>query len=90
MITNLLDADIEEYNREMRRAYTMMVFFQHHPRIDHVYDKLMYTWSKLMEKTLCKWFTHKLVDDGSYANGDSGGEGWMCTRCGQSWWHQYY
>lgn len=89
MITDLLNADMEEYNREMARAYAEMEFFQKHPRINWLYDKLMYLlW---VPKTwICKWRGHILVDDGSYATPDSGGEGWVCTRCGESWWHQYY
>lgn len=38
----------------------------------------------------CVLTDHVLVDNGSYANGNSGGEGYRCTRCGWTWWHQWY
>jgi len=38
----------------------------------------------------CEQVGHHLVDDGSWANGDSGGDAYRCTRCGESWRHVYY
>jgi len=38
----------------------------------------------------CEREGHNLVDDGSWATPDSGGEAYRCTRCGESWRHVYY
>jgi len=38
----------------------------------------------------CEREGHHLVDDGSWANPESGGDAYRCTRCGESWRHVYY
>ncbi len=86
MITSLLDADMDAYDRDMRES----MWWMEHPKLMSIQEWFLLRWSVVVDHTLCKWFSHNLVDDGSYATPDSGGEGWMCTRCGRSWWHQYY
>ena len=90
MLTSLLEADMEELERDSAQAYKEQMFFMRHPRLYAIYSKL-YEWKvRLIAATICRWKGHDLVDDGSYATPDSGGEGFQCLRCGWSWWHQMY
>ena len=43
-----------------------------------------------LQAYICGKLGHKWVDDGSYANGDSGADHMRCTRCGQEFSHTYY
>lgn len=90
MIQTLMDADDKLYEAEMQENYEAQRWWQAHPRLYAIHDWLWMLYGKTVERTICKWRGHDLVDDGSYSNPDSGGEGQRCIRCGQSWWHQYY
>lgn len=49
-------------------------------------------WSELLfavGKRKCKTLGHNLVSDG-YGGPESGGDGCHCTRCGYSFFHQFY
>jgi len=41
-------------------------------------------------RLICRCRGHNVVDDGSYANPESGADHLRCDRCSESWSHTYY
>lgn len=50
---------------------------------------LYYFTKHLIDRTICHFFDHNLVDDSCFGP-DSGTETVFCSRCGWSWSHTYY
>lgn len=90
MITTLLESDTVEFEQMMERDYRMQQFVFRHPILYSLYWGTKWRMLWLIEHTFCKAFGHSIEYSGGYANPDSGGEGFECTRCERSWWHQYY
>lgn len=90
MITTLVDADMVEFYRDMEASDRALRFAMHHPYLDRIRGWFALVWLYVMYWTICRWFDHNIVDDGSYAGPDSGEEALRCTRCGWSWHHIYY
>jgi len=80
VITNLLDADYAE----MERDYHNQEFLFKHPLLYRVVDAYYTLKSRVLFYTVCKLKGHDLVDNG-YATPDSGCIQMDCNRCGYSW-----
>lgn len=83
MIATLLDADEEEYARDMKEYYKYLDRRRTFPRFfriwDHLFDAVMVTQAKI----LCKIFGHKCEPHDDWYGPDSGGFYWSCRRgCG--------
>ena len=90
MITSLLDADEEQYYREMRECDDRMRFAMAHPTLASILDKLFTLKIKLIELLICKRVGHNMEDTGSYGGPDSGCIDLTCRRCGYNFHHILY
>ena len=85
-----LNSDYVVMNEAMEKVHREQLFLMRHPFLQRLYQLYLGAYSNVVSKLICDRIGHDLDDDGSYANPDSGGEGWYCLRCGKSWWIQYY
>jgi len=91
MITTLLDADLEESDRENEAHYQDMRFMMAHPKIWQVKTLFLVDLPSFFHRNItCKLFDHDIQMDGWFGP-DSGGEDWWCKRgCGFGGRHIYY
>ena len=75
--------------RQSWALYSMSCYYDDEEarRTDWLADEI---WDVFVSGLRCVVHGHVLIDDGSWATPDSGGEALRCTRCGWGWSHVYY